>query len=71
MAKLTVKVDHPHLGKGEVVGLGVLGAVPNGDSIEVDEEVQDLFKAQHGVTATEFFKKDSTVKISASKGGGD
>lgn len=71
MAKLTISADHPQLPKGDVFDLGILGALPNGGSIEVDDEQQEFFKAEHGMTVTQYFKGNAVISTKTSKEGGD
>lgn len=60
----TVTVQHPHFPEGTVFNVGGLDRVPNGSSIEIDEETERLFVMSHGRTIEDSFKNDAVVSVS-------
>ena len=62
----TVKVNHPHFPEGTVFNVGGLDRVPNGDSLEVDDEMERLFIMQQGQTLEDAFADDHMVEVSGS-----
>jgi hypothetical protein len=61
---LTVSVDHPHLAKGELVSVGGLLAVPNGESVEVGPETEQLFIEANNVSIGHFLSDNEVVTVS-------
>lgn len=62
----TVKVEHPHFPEGEIFNVGGLDRVPNGGTLEVDDEMERLFVMSHGQTLEDAFANDAIVSLSGS-----
>lgn len=62
----TVSVKHPHFPEGTEFNVGNLGRVPNGGSLEVDEEGERLFLMSNGRSLTDSFEGDAIVSVSGS-----
>lgn len=62
----TVKVNHPHFPEGTVFNVGGLDRVPNGDSLEIDDEMERLFIMQQGQTLEDAFANDHMVTVEGS-----
>lgn len=61
---LRVSVDHPHLEKGELVSVGGLLAVPNGESVEVGPETEQLFLEANNVSIEHYLSNNEVVTVS-------
>lgn len=59
---ITIKADHKSLPKGEILDLSGIAAVPNGDSVTLDEEQEVAFKLRFpdGLPEKSFFKVTGT-----------
>lgn len=62
----TIKVNHPHFPEGMVFNVGGLDRVPNGGSLEVDDEMERLYIMTNGQTIEDGFKNDAIVELSGS-----
>lgn len=62
----TVKVEHPHFPEGTVFNVGGLDRVPNGGTLEVDDEMERLFIMQQGQTVEDAFANDHAISVSGS-----
>lgn len=62
----TVSVNHPNFKEGVEFNVGNLGRIPNGDSMEVDEETERLFLMSNGVSLEDAFANDHAVTVSGS-----
>lgn len=62
----TVKYNHPHFPEGTEFNVGNLGRVPNGGSLEIDEDMERTFLMTNGVTIEDTFKGDAMVELSGS-----
>ena len=69
---LKVTYDNPMFPKGTEVEISNLGVFKNGESQDVDEETERLFKANSGKTVRDALKGDENFKVDGkaeSKGG--
>lgn len=62
----TVKVQHPHFPEGTVFNVGGLDRIPNGSSVDVDDEAERLFIMTQGQTIEDAFANDAVVDVSGS-----
>lgn len=62
----TVTVNHPHFAEGYPFSVEGLDKVPNGGSIEVDEEMERMFVIAHGHSFEDAFNNNAVVSISGS-----
>lgn len=64
-----VKMNQPNLEKGAKVTVSGLGELVNGETVEFDDEAEDLFKLYNGdVALLEAFTKESGISVTHSKG---
>jgi hypothetical protein len=59
----TLTFSHPHFPDGIPFNIGNLGSVPNGGTLEVDEEMERFYIMTHGVTLEDGFNDDATVTL--------
>lgn len=65
---MKITVDHPHLPKGtEVAVLSNLAVVPNGETIDVDDETIALYEAQTGKKTEEAIKNNAIMATGGDK----
>lgn len=62
----TLKYNHPHFPEGTIFNVAGLDRVPNGGTLEIDEEMERFFLAEHGKTLEDAFKNDHAVTLSGS-----
>lgn len=62
----TVSVNHPHFPEGHIFNVGGLDRVPNGGSLEVDDEMERLFIMSNGQTVEDGFTNDAVISVSGS-----
>ena len=60
----TVKYEHPHFPEGTVFNVGGLDRVPNGGTLEVDEDMERNFLYARGLTLEDAFSNDHAVTLS-------
>lgn len=65
---MKITVDHPHLPKGtEVAVLSNLAVVPNGETVDVDDETIALYEAQTGKKTEEAIKNNAIMATGGDK----
>lgn len=62
----TLKYEHPHFPEGTVFNVGGLDRVPNGSTLEIDDDMERNFIAARGMTIEDGFKNDPSVELSGS-----
>lgn len=62
----TLKVEHPHFPEGTVFNVGGLDRVPNGSTLDVDDEMERLFVMTQGKTVEDAFANDATISVNGS-----
>jgi hypothetical protein len=62
----TLKVEHPHFPEGTVFNVGGLDRIPNGSTLDVDDEQERLFVMTQGKTLEDAFANDATISVSGS-----
>lgn len=68
---MKISVNHPQFEKGVVFGIPDIGAIPNGSSVEVDDDTIAAWEAANGTTFAEAVKNNDLVNVAGkgSKGG--
>lgn len=59
----TLKFSHPHFPEGMEFNVNNLGRVPNGGSLEIDEDMERGFMMINGVPLEDTFKDDVMVEL--------
>lgn len=59
--KLTI--NHPHFPEGDEISIAGLAAVPNGDTVELDDEAVKLFEEENGIPLKEAIKNNPFVGL--------
>jgi len=65
----TVQYEHPHFATGEDApefGIAGLGSIPNGGTIEVDEDMERNFLMTQGKTLEDALDNDAMITLSGS-----
>lgn len=62
----TLRYKHPHFPDGVVFNVGGLDRVPNGSTLEIDDDMERNFIAARGRTIEDGFKDDPSVELSGS-----
>jgi hypothetical protein len=60
----TVKYEHPHFPEGTMFNVGGLDRVPNGGTLEIDEDTERNFLYARGLTLEDAFSNDHAVTLS-------
>lgn len=62
----TLKVEHPHFPEGMIFNVGGLDRVPNGSTLDVDDEQERLFVMTQGKSIEDAFANDAIISVSGS-----
>lgn len=62
----TLKYEHPHFPEGTVFNVGGLDRVPNGSTLEIDDDMERNFIAARGMSVEDGFANDPAVELSGS-----
>jgi len=64
---VTVSLDNPAFPDGDLLGIPYLGAVPNGGSLEVDDEQEAVFEQAYGMSVKDYLKNDPNFSVAGAK----
>jgi hypothetical protein len=62
----TLKFEHPHFPEGKEFAINDLGIVPNGGSLDIDEDMERQFVALRGISMEDALKQIPGATLSGS-----
>lgn len=63
MVSYKLKYEHPHFPPGTLFSVGGLGRVKNGESLEIDDDMERNFIAARGMAVETAFANDHAVEL--------